>query len=161
MGNYISWSKGKKAIMDGLNEQNPTCHISPKISEPEILSKNHQCQINMENDELKNADICSSGCSKKKSIPNDLSTTDESFPEKFKSEMRFNSAASMIASSNETYVNNRKWKSKSETKKQIAVCPKLLEGANRARSKGQRKSTEIAAKNDRSHVAMRYHQLIM
>uniref|UniRef100_A0A1I7VAM6 GLOBIN domain-containing protein n=1 Tax=Loa loa TaxID=7209 RepID=A0A1I7VAM6_LOALO len=106
MGNRISWNKGKKMVMDALNDQ--ADDTSQKLSDSDGLKH----QINMKH------------CDKYVANKQQLSISQESFPEKLKSTIYYEQQDKMMIHCSKKIMNDRKWKSDSETNVRHLMRPK-------------------------------------
>ncbi|EJW80121.1 hypothetical protein WUBG_08971, partial [Wuchereria bancrofti] len=135
MGNHISWNKRKKAIIDKLN--NRTGGASRKM--PDSSRKVAKCQISVK-------------CGKY--IPNQqqMSTVQELFPERLKSNLSYDKNDKVIKNHkiSTQSVNGKRWKSNSESDTQLFIRPKLVDEMKCDNSSGQRKNTGSVAKRNQS-----------
>uniref|UniRef100_A0AAF5PM15 Globin family profile domain-containing protein n=3 Tax=Wuchereria bancrofti TaxID=6293 RepID=A0AAF5PM15_WUCBA len=144
MGNHISWNKRKKAIIDKLN--NRTGGASRKM--PDSSRKVAKCQISVK-------------CGKY--IPNQqqMSTVQELFPERLKSNLSYDKNDKVIKNHkiSTQSVNGKRWKSNSESDTQLFIRPKLVDEMKCDNSSGQRKNTGSVAKRNQSLTRIRSSNL--
>lgn len=141
MGNRFSWNKGKKAIMDSLNDT--TDSISRKkfdsdISKHQISTKRHQYVLNQQHEHV--------------------TTSQELFPDKLKSNKYCNKEKKVMICSSTKKVNDEKWKSNSETNTQeIFMQSKLLNKMKCKDTRNQRKNTRNVTKRNQPITRIRYN----
>uniref|UniRef100_A0A5S6PPC7 Uncharacterized protein n=1 Tax=Brugia malayi TaxID=6279 RepID=A0A5S6PPC7_BRUMA len=144
MGNHISWNKRKKAIIDTLN--NRTGGASRKM--PDSSRKMAKCQISVK-------------CGKYIPDEQQMSTTQKLFPERLKSNVSYDKNDKVIKNDKMSTqsVNDKKWKSNSESDTQLFIRPKLVDEMKCDNSNGQRKSTGSGTKRNQSLTRMRSSNL--
>ncbi|KAL3990010.1 hypothetical protein ACH3XW_29945 [Acanthocheilonema viteae] len=141
MGNRISRDKGKKTIIDALND--PGGSVSRKMSNSGTPKRN---KMNTKRDE-------------NMSCQQQMSISQESFHENLKLDIFCDKPDKLVHDNGTTYVNDGKWKSNSESNEQFSMRSKLLNKMKCKDLRGQPKSDRSDVKRNQSLVRMRSSNL--